>query len=176
VGAVIRPGLLAPGERKSVEPMASRVAPDNVAQLHHFVAASPWDCGPIEDVLAALAAKANALIGGEKAHLIIDDTALPKKGELSVGVAPQYCGALGKQANCQVLVSTTLARDEIPVALGLKGKICRSSASGRRRRALANSCHCCKSAPSPSSLCRHCQNFRTSSCSTSCRCPPGSNR
>jgi SRSO17 transposase len=110
-------GLLAPGERKSVEPMAGRVAPDDVAQLHHFVAASPWGCGPIEDVLAA---KANALVGGEKAHLIIDDTALPKKGELSVGVAHQYCGALGKQANCQVLVSTTLARDEIPVAVGLR--------------------------------------------------------
>lgn len=110
-------GLLAPGERKSVEPMAGRVAPDDVAQLHHFVAASPWDCGPVEEVLAA---KANALIGGDKAHLIIDDTALPKKGELSVGVAHQYCGALGKQANCQVLVSTTLARDEIPVAVGLR--------------------------------------------------------
>jgi len=110
-------GLLAPGERKSVEPMAGRVAPDDVAQLHHFVAASPWDCGPIEDVLAA---KANALVGGKEAHLIIDDTALPKKGDLSVGVAHQYCGALGKQANCQVLVSTTLARDEIPVAIGLR--------------------------------------------------------
>jgi SRSO17 transposase len=110
-------GLLAPGERKSVEPMAGRVAPDDVAQLHHFVAASPWDCGPIEDVLAA---KANALVGGKDAHLIIDDTALPKKGDLSVGVAHQYCGALGKQANCQVLVSTTLARDEIPVAVGLR--------------------------------------------------------
>jgi SRSO17 transposase len=127
-------GLLAPGERKSVEPMAGRVAPDDVAQLHHFVAASPWDCGPIEDVLAA---KANALVGGEKGHLIIDDTALPKKGELSVGVAHQYCGALGKQANCQVLVSTTLARDEIPVAVGLQLFLPEAWATDTVRRAKA---------------------------------------
>ena len=127
-------GLLAPGERKSIEPIAGRVAPDDVAQLHHFVAASPWDCGPIEE---ALAAKANALVGGEKAHLIIDDTALPKKGELSVGVAHQYCGALGKQANCQVLVSTTLARDEIPVAVGLRLFLPEAWAIDKARRAKA---------------------------------------
>ena len=125
-------GLLAPGERKSVEPMAGRVAPEDVAQLHHFVAASPWDCGPIEE---ALARKANALVGGERAHLIIDDTALPKKGELSVGVAHQYCGALGKQANCQVLVSTTLARDEIPVAIGLRLFLPEAWATDKVRRA-----------------------------------------
>jgi SRSO17 transposase len=64
-------------------------------------------------------AKANALLGGEKAHLIIDD-ALPRKGELSVEVAHQFCGALRRQANCQVLVSTTLAGDKIPVAVGLR--------------------------------------------------------
>ena len=127
-------GLLAPGDRKSVEPMAARVAPDDVAQLHHFVAASPWECGPIED---ALAVKANALVGGKDAHLIIDDTALPKKGELSVGVAHQYCGALGKQANCQVLVSTTLARDEIPVAVGLRLFLPEAWATDAARRAKA---------------------------------------
>jgi SRSO17 transposase len=110
-------GLLAPGDRKSVEPLAARVAPDDLEQVHHFVATSKWDTRPIEDVLAA---KADALVGGEDAHLIIDDTGLPKKGELSVGVSHQYCGALGKQANCQVLVSVTLARDEIPVAVGLR--------------------------------------------------------
>ncbi len=127
-------GLLAPGDRKSVEPMAGRVAPDDVAQLHHFVAASSWDCGPIEDVLAA---KANGLVGGKDAHLIIDDTALPKKGDLSVGVAHQYCGALGKQANCQVFVSTTLARDEIPVAVGLRLFLPEAWAVDEKRRAKA---------------------------------------
>lgn len=110
-------GLIAPGDRKSIEPIAARVAPEDFAQLHHFVAESPWDCGALEAILAE---KADALVGGENAHLIIDDTALPKKGELSVGVGHQYCGALGKQANCQVLVSTTLARNDIPVAVGLR--------------------------------------------------------
>jgi len=110
-------GLLAPGDRKSVEPLAARVAPDDLEQVHHFVATSTWDTRPIEDVLAA---KADALVGGDDAHLIIDDTGMPKKGELSVGVSHQYCGALGKQANCQVLVSLTLARQEVPVAVGLR--------------------------------------------------------
>jgi SRSO17 transposase len=127
-------GLLAPGERKSIEPMAGRVAPDDIAQLHHFVADSPWDCGVIEETLAA---KANDLVGGETAHLIIDDTAIPKKGELSVGVAHQYCGALGKQANCQVLVSTTLARDEMPVAVGLRLFLPEAWATDADRRAKA---------------------------------------
>jgi len=127
-------GLLAPGDRKSVEPLAGRVAPDDVAQLHHFVAASPWDIGPLEAVLAA---KANALVGGKKAHLIIDDTALPKKGDLSVGVAHQYCGALGKQANCQVLVSSTLASDEVPVAVRLKLFLPEAWAADEARRSKA---------------------------------------
>ena len=61
-----------------------------------------------------------AFVGGPSAVLVIDDTALPKKGKRSVGVARQYCGALGKQANCQVLVSLTLAQDEVPVPLGLR--------------------------------------------------------
>jgi SRSO17 transposase len=52
--------------------------------------------------------------------LVIDDTALPKQGTHSVGIARQYCGALGKKANCQSLVSLTLARDELPVPLGLR--------------------------------------------------------
>ena len=54
-------------------------------------------------------------MGGSKASLVIDDTALPKKGGLSVGVARQYCGQLGKKANCQSLVSLTLAQGEVPV-------------------------------------------------------------
>ena len=84
-------GLLGPGDRKSIEPLAARVAPADNEQLHHFVATSRWETGPIEAVLAA---KADALVGGDDAHLIIDDTGLPKKGDLSVGVGHQYCGAL----------------------------------------------------------------------------------
>ena len=67
-----------------------------------------------------LAIQADKLIGGGRAVLVVDDTALPKKGSHSVGVAPQYASALGKTANCQMLVSLTLARDEIPVMIGLR--------------------------------------------------------
>jgi SRSO17 transposase len=110
-------GLLGPGERKSVAPMAARVAPDDVQQLHHFVATSPWATAPLEQVLARTAQR---LVGGPAAVLIIDDTALPKQGRHSAGVARQYCGALGKTANCQTLVSLTLARGEVPVPLALR--------------------------------------------------------
>jgi len=109
-------GLIAPGERKSIEPLAARVSPKNFQQLHHFVAVSKWEVSEIEDVLFD---KADALVGGADAHLIIDDTALVKKGRHSVGVAQQYCGQLGKNANCQALVSLTLARDEVPVPIVL---------------------------------------------------------
>jgi SRSO17 transposase len=110
-------GLIGPGDRKSVEPMASRLAPGDYDQLHHFIASGVWNEAPLEKELAIQAAK---LIGGASAVLIVDDTALPKKGSHSVGVAPQYASALGKTANCQTLVSLTLARDEVPVMIGLR--------------------------------------------------------
>ena len=65
-------------------------------------------------------AAADELVGGDKVWLIIDDTALPKKGKASVGVAPQYATVQGKNANCQTLVSVTLASGEVPVMLGLR--------------------------------------------------------
>ena len=110
-------GLILPGERKSVEPMAERVAPGDVQQLHHFVPASPWAAAPLQAVLAR---EAHRLVGGPEAVLVVDDTALPKKGRHSVGVARHYCGCLGKRANGQVLVSLTLARGEVPVPVGLR--------------------------------------------------------
>jgi hypothetical protein len=81
-------GLLLPGERKSVEPMAHRVAPGDVPQLHHFVSTAPWATAPLEDELVR---QAERLVGGPDAVLVIDDTALVKR------------------ANCQALVSLTLA-------------------------------------------------------------------
>src|ERR1700734_1956984 len=106
-------GLIGPGDRKSVEPMASRWAPADYDQLHHFVSSGVWNEALLEEELAI---QADKLIEGAGAALVIDDTALPKKGSHSVGVAPQYASALGKTANCQTLVSLTLARDEGPGA------------------------------------------------------------
>jgi SRSO17 transposase len=110
-------GLIGPGERKSVQPMAGRLAPGEYDQLHHFVAAGVWDAAPLQEELLV---QADQLVGGHNAILVVDDTALPKKGSHSVGVAAQYASALGKTANCQTLVSTTLARGEVPVMVGLR--------------------------------------------------------
>src|SRR2546423_9179203 len=97
--------------------MAARVAPGDLQQLHHFVSTSPWATAPLEDELAKAA---DRLVGGPEAVLVVDDTALVKQGRHSVGVKRQYCGQLGKRANCQSLVSLTLARNEVPVGVGLR--------------------------------------------------------
>ena len=110
-------GLIGPGERKSMEPIAARLAPHHYDRVHHFISSGVWDAGPLEE---ALAIQADRMVGGTGAVLVVDDTALPKKGKHSVGVAPQYASALGKNANCQTLVSLTLARDEVPVVVGLR--------------------------------------------------------
>jgi SRSO17 transposase len=110
-------GLIGPGDRKSVQPMAARAGEVGYDQLHHFVAAGVWDSAPLE---AALLKEADGLVGDEAGFLVIDDTALPKKGRHSVGVAPQYASSLGKTANCQSLVSVTLASREVPVMVGLR--------------------------------------------------------
>ena len=110
-------GLIGPGDRKSIQPMAERLALGEYDQLPHFIAAGVWDAAPVE---AELLVQADRLIGGSDAVLVIDDTAIPKKGTHSVGVAPQYASALGKTANCQTLVSLTLARGEVPVMLALR--------------------------------------------------------
>ena len=109
-------GLIGPGDRKSVQPMAARLAPGDYDQLHHFIAAGVWDAALLETELLV---QGDKLVGGD-AVLVIDDTAMPKKGKHSVGVAPQYASALGKNANCQTLVSLTLARGEVPVMLALR--------------------------------------------------------
>src|SRR4051812_42031780 len=75
-------GLILPGERKSVEPMAARVAPGDLQQLHHLVSTSPWATAPLEDELVRAA---DRLVGGPDAVLVVDDTALVKQGRRSVG-------------------------------------------------------------------------------------------
>src|SRR6266567_3426345 len=110
-------GLLLDGKRKSIEPMAARLAAadadgqgegvrDLEQALQQFVNQSPWDPVPVRHRLAE---RMTAAIG--PAAWVIDDTAFPKFGRHSVGVAPQYCGALGKVANCQVGVSIHAATD-----------------------------------------------------------------
>ena len=110
-------GLLGSGGRKSVQPMAARLGLSGHDRLHHFISSPAWDDAPLWRVLAE---QVDRQVGGEGAVLVVDDTGLPKKGALSVGVARQYCGALGKVANCQVLVSLTLARGAVPLPVGLR--------------------------------------------------------
>ena len=116
-------GLLGPDGPKSVQPIAARLGLRGHDQLHHFVSSAAWDDAPLWRVLAE---QADDLVGGPDAVLVIDDTGVPKKGTPSVGVAAQYCGELGKQANCQSLVSLTLARGEVPVP-GVCGCFCQRS-------------------------------------------------
>src|SRR4029434_11247387 len=110
-------GLIGPGDRKSVQPMAERLATGNYDQLHHFIADGLSHASPLESELLH---HADRPLGDKHSLLVIDDTSLPKKGERSVGVAAQYASALGKTANCQTLVSLTLARGEVPVMVALR--------------------------------------------------------
>lgn len=116
-------GLILPGARKSVEPMAARIDPLHASArhqaLHHFVAQAEWsDAEMLRRVAQWVVPKMDCSAGG---FWIIDDTAFPKKGTHSVGVARQYCGVLGKQDNCQVAVSISLATEQasVPVAYRL---------------------------------------------------------
>jgi SRSO17 transposase len=105
-------GLLLPGERKSVEPMAARLAPDNVRRmhqsLHHLVADAPWnDEGMLAEVRRSVLPTMQK--HGPAVAWIVDDTGFPKQGKHSVGVARQYCGQIGKQDNCQAAVSLSVS-------------------------------------------------------------------
>jgi SRSO17 transposase len=130
-------GLLLPGERKSVEPMAARLAPDNVRRthqsLHHLVADAPWRDEAVlgrvrEHVLPAMQRN------GAVAAWIVDDTGFPKKGTHSVGVARQYCGQVGKQDNCQVAVSLSVATHHASLPIAWRLYLPESWASDRERR------------------------------------------
>jgi SRSO17 transposase len=105
-------GLLLPGERKSVEPMAARLAPDNVRRmhqsLHYFVADAPWND---EEMLAQVRRDVLPTMQkhGPVVAWIVDDTGFPRQGKHSVGVARQYCGQIGKQDNCQAAVSLSIS-------------------------------------------------------------------
>src|SRR3569832_18055 len=108
-------GLLLPGERKSVEPMAARLACDNVCRmhqsLHHVVAEAPWNAETVlnrclDSVISAMLRRDPVVAW------VVDDTGFPKKGRESVGVARQYCGQVGKQDNCRVAVSLSVTTEK----------------------------------------------------------------
>lgn len=106
-------GLLMDGERKSIEPMAKRVPDGDIQALQQFVNQSPWSHQPVR---ASLARKVEKEFVPE-AYWIVDEVSFPKKGKHSVGVAHQYCGALGKTANCQVAVTLDLGTEETSIPL-----------------------------------------------------------
>jgi len=133
-------GLLLPGERKSVEPMAARLRPERTAAEHqsllHFVGQSPWDEGVLlravrDWVLPRMTARAPV------AAWIIDDTGFPKKGPHSVGVTRQYCGELGKQDNCQIAVSLSVATAQASLPIAWQLYLPEDWAKDPARRAMA---------------------------------------
>jgi SRSO17 transposase len=114
-------GLLLDGERKSVEPMAARLAPDQVQamheSLHHFVAQAPWgDAAMLQQVRNYVLPAMQK--NGPVTAWVVDETSVVKKGTHSAGVARQYCGRLGKKENCQVAVSLSVATGtaSLPIA------------------------------------------------------------
>jgi len=133
-------GLVLPGERKSVEPMAAITAPERTAAQHqsllHFVGAGGWSDNAMLGKIREMVLPKIERHGPIEAW-IIDDTAFPKKGEHSVGVSHQYCGQLGKQANCQVAVTLSLANHDgsLPVAYRLYLPKAWAENDERRRKA-----------------------------------------
>jgi SRSO17 transposase len=100
-------GLMLEGRRKSIEPMTQRLGEVHYQALHHFVAVSSWDWRPVRRRLA------EKLVGAlQPVAWAVDDTGFPKDGEHSVGVQRQYCGTLGKTANCQLGVSVNAITEQ----------------------------------------------------------------
>jgi SRSO17 transposase len=129
-GMYIR-GLLLDGDRKSIEPMAARLPGADVQALCQFVNQSPWPWEPVQEALTG--AVVDALL--PEAVYLLDATSFPKQGTHSVGVARQYCGALGKTANCQVAVSVHLGTETTSVPLTWALYLPESWASDPVRRA-----------------------------------------
>src|SRR4051794_4407491 len=133
-------GLLLPGERKSVEPMAARADPARVGaahqSLHHFVAKAAWDDATLLRAVRDYALPAMLERGPVRAWLV-DDTGLPKKGKLSVGVARQYCGQLGKRDNCQVAVTLSVATEHASLPVAYRLYLPEAWAADPARRAMA---------------------------------------
>jgi SRSO17 transposase len=130
-------GLLLPGERKSVEPMAARLAGDNVRRmhqsLHHLVADAPWSDEAVLDrcldcVIPAMLRRDPVVAW------VVDGTGFPKKRRESVGVARQYCGQVGKQDNCQVAVSLSVTTEKASMPVAYRLYLPQSWIEDRKRR------------------------------------------
>src|SRR5881409_3388168 len=130
-------GLMMPCERKSVEPMAAMTAPERTAAQHqsllHFVGEGRWSDEMVLGKVRELVLPEIERHGPIEAW-IIDDTGFPKKGTHSVGVARQYCGQLGKQDNCQVAVSVSVANEAVSLPVAYQLYLPESWAGDRRRR------------------------------------------
>src|SRR4051794_4225201 len=133
-------GLLLPGERKSVEPIAARLDPARVGaahqSLHHFVAKAGWDDATLLEAVRAHVLPAMLERGPIRAWLV-DDTGLPKKGKLSVGVGRQYCGQVGKRENCQVAVTLSVANGHAGLPIAYRLSLPEAWAGDPARRAMA---------------------------------------
>ena len=131
-------GLMLPVKRKSVEPMAAQLSPDRVRsehqRLHHFVADAPWSDQAVLDAVRSGVLEQVTQSAGSPEAIIIDDTGFPKKGKHSVGVARQYCGQLGKQDNCQVAVSVSLANEHYSLPVRYQLYLPQSWAGDSQRR------------------------------------------
>jgi SRSO17 transposase len=130
-------GLLLPGERKSVEPMAARLATDNVRRmhqsLHHVVADAPWSDEAVLDRCLDFVFPA-MLRRDPVVAWVVDDTGFPKKGRESVGVARQYCGQVGKQDNCRVAVSLSVTTEKASMPVAYRLYLPQSWIEDRKRR------------------------------------------
>jgi len=130
-------GLLLPGERKSVEPMAARLAPDDVQRmhqsLHHFVANAPWSDEALLETVRHLVLSVMKRNGSVVAW-IVDDTGFVKKGTHSVGVVRQYCGQVGKQENCRVAVSLSVTTEQASLPIAWRLYLPETWAKDRKRR------------------------------------------
>jgi SRSO17 transposase len=137
-------GLFLPIERKSIEPMAARLAPGNVRQmhqsLHHIVAEAAWS-----DIALLREVRNQVLPAMTREHplaaWVVDDTGFPKKGTHSVGVARQYCGQLGKPENCQVAVSVSVATEQASLTVAYRLYLPEIWAQDRARRTQAGVPH-----------------------------------
>ncbi|WP_454739764.1 IS701 family transposase [Cupriavidus necator] len=134
-------GLMLPVKRKSVEHMAAHLSPSRVRsehqRLHHFVADAPWSDEAVLDAVCSHTLERISRRAGSPEALIIDDTGFPKKGKHSVGVARQYCGQLGKQDNCQVAVSVSIANEHFSLPVRYQLYLPQSWADDPERRSHA---------------------------------------